>query len=166
MDSEKARENRLRRAAERRGFVLQRSRRRDPQAIGYGQYQLIDAATGAVASLTGREGWMTIDQAEIQLGFVTQDQDPAVTRLVRATAAVALAVQPAGGLDSRTEARLLDPINRAAAAMKDGTTAELRAAVREILAAPPPAPRDQARFGELFDELRAALAAYESAHRH
>jgi hypothetical protein len=38
----KVRENRLRRAAERRGLRLEKSRRRDPGAIGYGTYQLID----------------------------------------------------------------------------------------------------------------------------
>ena len=33
---QKVRENRMRRAAERQGFVLEKSRRRDPRAIGYG----------------------------------------------------------------------------------------------------------------------------------
>lgn len=40
---EKVRENRLRRMAERRGLVLRKSKRRDPQAIDYGAYWLIDA---------------------------------------------------------------------------------------------------------------------------
>ena len=44
MDSEiKVRENRLRRMAERRGFRLQKSRRRDQGAIGFGGYMLVDA---------------------------------------------------------------------------------------------------------------------------
>ena len=34
------RENRLRRVAQRRGFRLVKSRRRDPRAIDYGGYQL------------------------------------------------------------------------------------------------------------------------------
>jgi hypothetical protein len=39
---EKVRENRLRRVAVRRGLVLRRSRRRDPDAVDYGAYWLID----------------------------------------------------------------------------------------------------------------------------
>ncbi len=38
--AEKARENKVRRMAEREGFALQRSRRRDPLAIDYGVYRL------------------------------------------------------------------------------------------------------------------------------
>jgi len=40
---EKVRENRLRRMAERRGLVLKKSRRRDPQAVDYGAYWLVEA---------------------------------------------------------------------------------------------------------------------------
>jgi hypothetical protein len=36
----KVKENRIRRMATRRGFELRRSRRRDPEAIDYGTYQL------------------------------------------------------------------------------------------------------------------------------
>ena len=39
----KVRENRVRRIAERRGFKLAKSRLRDPYAVGYGGYMLIDA---------------------------------------------------------------------------------------------------------------------------
>jgi hypothetical protein len=38
----KTRENRLRRMADRQGFVLRKSRRRDPQALDFGTYQLVD----------------------------------------------------------------------------------------------------------------------------
>jgi len=38
--TEKTRENRLRRVAERRGLRLEKSRSRDPRAIGYGRYCL------------------------------------------------------------------------------------------------------------------------------
>ena len=40
-NAEKARENRLRRKAERQGYEMRKSRLRDPRAIGYGTYQLI-----------------------------------------------------------------------------------------------------------------------------
>lgn len=37
---EKVRENRLRRVAERRGYELRKSRRRDPLALDYGEWYL------------------------------------------------------------------------------------------------------------------------------
>jgi hypothetical protein len=42
MTEEKIRENRLRRMAERQGLRLEKSRRRDPRAYGFGTYHLID----------------------------------------------------------------------------------------------------------------------------
>jgi hypothetical protein len=42
MGSTKVRENRLRRMAARQGLALQKSRRRDPRAIGYATYRLVD----------------------------------------------------------------------------------------------------------------------------
>jgi len=42
-------ENRLRRKAARQGLMLQKSRLRDPDAIGYGTYMLVDASMNAVA---------------------------------------------------------------------------------------------------------------------
>ena len=42
---EKVRENRLRRALERQGFRLVRSARRDPMAVDYGQYTIVDNGT-------------------------------------------------------------------------------------------------------------------------
>jgi hypothetical protein len=48
MLGDKVRENRLRRIAERRGYAVQKSRRRDPDAIDYGGYMLIDARTNVV----------------------------------------------------------------------------------------------------------------------
>jgi len=160
---EKTRENRARRAAERRGLRLERSRRRDPQAIGYGRYQLIDIATGAVASLGGTGGWLTLDQAEAQLRLVITDQSPAVSRLARAVAVVAMGVTPVAGLDHRTLSRLLPSVQAAAGLIADGTLDELAGAVRAILAAPPPAPPDAMSVGPLLDELRDALGAYERA---
>jgi hypothetical protein len=62
---EKVRENRLRRMAERRGMQLQKSRRRDPQAIDFGGYMLVDARRNFV--IIGAEGWAfsaTLDDVE------------------------------------------------------------------------------------------------------
>jgi len=47
----RTRENRLRRAAQRQGLRLSRSRRRDPRALDYGTLTLLDGAT-VVASGT------------------------------------------------------------------------------------------------------------------
>jgi len=161
---EKTRENRARRAAERRGLRLERSRRRDPQAIGYGRYQLIDVATNTVTSLGGVGGWLTLDQAEAQLRMVITDQSPAVSRLARAVAVVAMGITPAAGLDPRTLSRLLPSVQAAASLIADGTLDELAGAVRAILAAPP-APPDAMSVGPLLDELRDALSAYERAQQ-
>lgn len=49
---DKVRENKLRRVAQRRGLHVEKSRRRDPDAIDYGGYMLIDVATN-VAILGG-----------------------------------------------------------------------------------------------------------------
>jgi hypothetical protein len=51
-DTDKTRETRLRRLAERRGLRLQKSPRRDPGAWDFGTYQLVDA----------REGWIVAEQ--------------------------------------------------------------------------------------------------------
>jgi len=45
--TEKVLENRLRRMAERQGMQLIKSRRRDPKAIDFGGYMLVDIATNA-----------------------------------------------------------------------------------------------------------------------
>jgi hypothetical protein len=65
MASEKVRENRLRRMAERQGLALQKSRRRDPRAIDYGMYTLIDPSTNTIVAghVEGRAAF-TIDEVE------------------------------------------------------------------------------------------------------
>lgn len=50
MTEEKIRENRFRRMLDRRGFSLARSRRRDPQAIDFGGYMIVDASTNTVVA--------------------------------------------------------------------------------------------------------------------
>jgi len=47
VESDKVRENRLRRAAQRQGLQLAKSRRRDPRAIDYGGYMIVDTSTNA-----------------------------------------------------------------------------------------------------------------------
>lgn len=46
--NDKVRENRIRKQAARRGLMLQRSKRRDPDALDYGKYWLVDISTNVV----------------------------------------------------------------------------------------------------------------------
>ena len=65
-DSEKVRENRLRRMAERQGLRLVKSRRRDPRAIDFGCWMIVDPAINAVVAGTevvGRPHW-SLDDVE------------------------------------------------------------------------------------------------------
>ena len=48
--ADKVREDRIRRAASRLGYRLEKSRRRNPGAIGYGTFWLVDRHTGNVAT--------------------------------------------------------------------------------------------------------------------
>jgi hypothetical protein len=65
--ADKVRESRIRRIADRRGLRLVKSGRRDPNALDYGLYALIDYDTGGAVnpSLIGRYtcSW-TLDQIE------------------------------------------------------------------------------------------------------
>src|SRR5215213_6529869 len=78
---DKVRSNRLRRAAERRGLVLERSRRRDPAALGYGTFQLRNAATGDVIACRSALGYgldygLDLDEVE---AYLNGDLDETVT---------------------------------------------------------------------------------------
>lgn len=62
-------ENRLRRMAERQGLKLEKSRRRDPHAIGFGGYQLTDQRNVVVFGGAPHEFSATIADIE---GFLTR----------------------------------------------------------------------------------------------
>jgi hypothetical protein len=59
-DADKVRENRARRAAARQGFKLIKSKRRDPRALDYSTWTIINSQTGAVE----KGDRMTIDDVE------------------------------------------------------------------------------------------------------
>ncbi len=62
------RENRLRRAAVRQGLRLEKARRRDPRAIDYGTYQLVDPETDTLVSYGTSHGYgLTLDEIEREL---------------------------------------------------------------------------------------------------
>jgi hypothetical protein len=71
MDTDaKVRENRLRRMAERQGLRLEKSRRRDPRAVDYGKYMLVNPTiNGVVAGIVaGRPGFDLDDVEEFLAG--------------------------------------------------------------------------------------------------
>ena len=61
---EKVRENRLRRMAERQGYGLMKSRRRDPQAYDFGTYRLIDPFNNTVVLADSRGYGKDLDDIE------------------------------------------------------------------------------------------------------
>lgn len=69
MDQEtKTRETRLRRMAERQGLRMIKSRRRDPRALGYGTYALVDANTNHLIAGNDSTGYgLDLDQIETAL---------------------------------------------------------------------------------------------------
>jgi hypothetical protein len=65
--AEKVRENRLRRMAQRQGLRLEKSRRRDPRALGFGRYVVIDVASGTAVGVLGSAQTLTLDEVEAHL---------------------------------------------------------------------------------------------------
>ena len=66
-EGNKVRENRLRRAADRQGLRLEKSRSRDPNAIDYGLYALIDVQTSGAVNAAIADRWVhswTLDVVE------------------------------------------------------------------------------------------------------
>lgn len=57
-DTGKVRENRLRRIADRRGLRLVKSRSRDPEALDFGLYALIDVATNGAVNPALAQRWV------------------------------------------------------------------------------------------------------------
>jgi hypothetical protein len=65
---EKVRENRLRRMAERQGLALRKSRRRDPRALEFGTYMLVDPYRNAIAAGDVNRGYgLSLDEIEAEL---------------------------------------------------------------------------------------------------
>ena len=77
METDTERENRLRRSLRRRGFVLHKSRRRDPGAWDFGTYQVLDFDRNLVAGDSSGYG-MTLDAVEAWLDLaVRRNRGPA-----------------------------------------------------------------------------------------
>jgi hypothetical protein len=72
MTDEKARENRLRRKAERLGCRLVKSRRRDPDALSYGRFWVMRSNNVLGFRDDNREASATLDQVEKTLEGVAK----------------------------------------------------------------------------------------------
>ena len=62
MTYEKVRENRMRRMAQRQGWRLIKSKRRDPRAVDFGQFWLVDIYTNG--AVTGGQFGISLDEVE------------------------------------------------------------------------------------------------------
>jgi hypothetical protein len=63
--ADQSREDELRRMAHRQGMALEKSRKRNPDAPGYGTYQLVDRETGTIVALGPPSGFgLTADEIE------------------------------------------------------------------------------------------------------
>jgi len=70
---EKVRENRARRAADRQGLRLKRSGRRDPRALDFGTYWLLDATRRDAPVVVGGRWGVSLDEIEAALGEWRRD---------------------------------------------------------------------------------------------
>ncbi len=64
-------ESLLRRVARRKGLIVERCPRRDPDTLGYGKYRLVDAADRNIIRGTGGPGGygLTLDELEQHLAL-------------------------------------------------------------------------------------------------
>lgn len=70
--NDKVQENRVRRMADRQGLLLRKQRRRDPRALDYGRYMLVDAdGNYVVAGVEGGRAAWTLNDCE---QYLTSDR--------------------------------------------------------------------------------------------
>jgi len=99
-ENKKVRENRVRRIAERRGYLIEKSRRRDPAAVEYDRWTLQTRTPGDTFTardldvrskildvcrdkcLDGRR-WLTLDEAEAFLALLRDQEEVAAVRAER-----------------------------------------------------------------------------------
>jgi hypothetical protein len=78
--ADKARENRLRRMAERQGLLLQKSRRRDRRALSFGTYWLVDPYTNTLAlhdhTLSRHSEIVGVSLDDIERYLTGEDEQP------------------------------------------------------------------------------------------
>lgn len=137
MDNEmRVRENKARRVAQRRGLRLVKSARRDPKALDFGKYHLLDAgghvAFGIgegglpVASLTDIEAFLdggsdgTIPAISVTTGLDAQDKNIAILQIEQDMEPLAHVMLPPPELSN-----LIEKLGKTRAAMPDQIPPEL-----------------------------------------
>jgi hypothetical protein len=80
MINAKVYENRLRRMAERQGLKVIKSRRRDPHAIGYGTYWIVDPTINGTVAGDSNVG---LSLAEVEDHLMRREPADALPRLSR-----------------------------------------------------------------------------------
>lgn len=76
-------ENRIRRAAERQGLRLEKSRARDPRAVTYRTYQLVDPSTNTIAALGLQGGYgLSLDDVARELRM-SSERDEVLAEVAR-----------------------------------------------------------------------------------
>jgi hypothetical protein len=102
--------------AERRGLRLEKSRRRDPQAVDYGTYQLVDAATTEIVGVSP----LSLDGVERRLTGAYEFGRIGLGLCIDAEAGSVVTVKPGAVLDiAMTGQKLI--------AQEDGSLRELTA---------------------------------------
>ena len=67
-EEDKVRENKVRRMAQRQGLAVKKSRRRDPRALNYGTYWIVDPFKNTVVAGDTNNGYgMGLDEVEAWL---------------------------------------------------------------------------------------------------
>ena len=68
-ETDAVQERRVRRAAERQGLRIQKCRRRDPRALGFGTYMITDPRSSTIVAGDIDTGYgLTLDEIERELG--------------------------------------------------------------------------------------------------
>lgn len=71
--AEKIRENKLRRMAQRQGYLLRKSRSRDPWALGYGRYWVVEPSRNIPVGGSFHPGWAQWDMDDVE-GWLTSGE--------------------------------------------------------------------------------------------
>ena len=69
-------ENLLRRAASRQGLILSKTRRRDPRAIDFGRYALLDRSSGAPVHPDGAISVFALTIDDVRERIATPEETP------------------------------------------------------------------------------------------
>jgi len=132
----------------------------DRPALMAGAWQAGVRSVAALARAAGiSRDTVYADLRRQGIDYFNRDQDPRLTRLVRAVAALAMQFQPGHPFSRETLAAFTPALGEAAALLVSFQSPELVEAVEKVLAVSY-ASRDEQYLGSYLAELRAALDDY------